>query len=573
MDSSQSARFDTGERATNPIDVGASKRIPVGRGLLAGSFGALAMAGFSLWAGQRYGGVITAQLLADRVTGVTPVSIFGQVLQQLEENAKALTLLALTLAQVLAGAIIGAVYVAVLRWVAVTPARGAMLLGLAAWLILSLVAAPLGEIGLMARDAPGGAWETQLLFVASAAVFGVSTALALHLLAGGWTAGPVDLSRRRLNGSIATAALVAPSLMSGGYTLRHALRLRQTSSASPAPIGEDDEASAGDDGDPFAISGMPRFVTPTDEFYVVSKNIVDPTVDGATWTLEVDGLVRQKLTLSLSDLLAREAIEFTSTLECISNTVGGKYISNAVWHGVPLATLLGEAGLMEGIVDLELHAADGYIESIPLAEGLAPDTMVVHSMNGEPLNDKHGFPARLIVPGIYGMKNVKWLTKVVAVDSDIRGYWQQRGWSDPAPVLTMSRIDVPRSQGRVGAGEPFVAGGVAFAGDRGISRVEVSFDKGSTWHDADLSEVPSDLTWRLWRIDRVLTDEGSLDLHVRATDGRGEVQTSERRPALPNGSTGHHSIRLTVEGGDALRLPEPSTPTPDSDGGGLGDGG
>ncbi|HUG16130.1 MAG TPA: molybdopterin-dependent oxidoreductase [Thermomicrobiales bacterium] len=579
MDSPFDALAHADAAASDAPQPRVTRRAALLAGAVAGSVAALLAAAVSLWAGQRFGGVITAQLLADRITGVTPVSVFGRVLQQLEENAKPLTLIGLTLAQALAGAAIGAVYGLAWRRSAFRPRAGALLLGLAAWLILALAVAPLGQIGALARDAPGGATATLLLSAASAALFGLVTALAVPLLAGSREPAPVDLSRRRFAGGLGLAALVVPALLAGGYTMRYALRLRRTSSASPAPIADtvadadDDGAEAAGDAGPFGFAGMPRFITPTDEFYVVSKNIVDPEVDGSSWTLEIDGLVRQRVILSLTDLLARESVEFTSTLECISNPIGGGYISNAVWRGIPLVTLLDEAGLLDGIVDLELHAADGYVESIPLAEGLAPDTMLVHTMNGEPLNDKHGFPARLIVPGIFGMKNVKWLTKIIAVDEDILGFWQQRGWSDPAPVLTMSRLDVPGSQGRVIVGEPFVAGGVSFAGDKGISRVEVSFDGGDTWSDAELSDVPNDLTWRLWRIEHTPVDEASFDMHVRATDGRGELQTDERTPALPDGATGHHTIRVRVEGRDAASPPVPNTPIPAFREGVSGDGG
>ncbi|MDQ3549147.1 MAG: molybdopterin-dependent oxidoreductase, partial [Chloroflexota bacterium] len=335
-------------------------------------------------------------------------------------------------------------------------------------------------------------------------------------------------------------ALALPALWSGGYVGREVQRLREKGVA-PEPrtttaIGEG----------PFAFSGMPLEITPTDEFYVVSKNFQDPTVDSSDWTLEVGGMVDTPLTLSYSDLMMRESVEFVSTLECISNSVGGKYISTATWQGFPLVELLREAGMPDGIVDIELHAADGYIESVPLAEALAEDTMIVHMMNGEPLTDEHGAPARLIVPGIFGMKNVKWLTKVIAVNEDIKGFWQERGWSDPAPVVTMSKITTPRAGDDLSAGQPFKAGGVAFSGDRGIDRVEVSFDGGVTWRDAELSDPLSPLAWRLWAIEQTPTATGVQWVTVRATDGTGDVQTAEERDTLPDGATGYHQIRTTV---------------------------
>jgi hypothetical protein len=291
---------------------------------------------------------------------------------------------------------------------------------------------------------------------------------------------------------------------------------------------------------------MPPEVTPVDDFYIVSKNFVDPTVDTGGWSLEVSGLVNTPLNLSFTDLSARPSTEFTSTLECISNSVGGNYISTGVWQGFPLATLLNEAGLQDGIVDIELHAADGYVESIPLEKALEPDVMLVHTLDGAPLPDEHGKPARLIVPNIYGMKNVKWLTKIVAVNGDVQGYWQNRGWSDVATVNTMSRIDTPKSGAKVLVNQPIRIGGIAFAGFRGIANVDVSTDGGKTWNTAELAPEVSALTWRLWAFNYTPTATGKVSLAVRATDGTGAPQDNEKRPTLPDGATGYDTSSLKV---------------------------
>ncbi|HYI16794.1 MAG TPA: molybdopterin-dependent oxidoreductase [Thermomicrobiales bacterium] len=510
-------------------------------GALVGAVAGLAASGAMLWAGDAWGGVILAQLLSDRMTGIIPTSLFGQALGELESNAKPLTLAGLTFAQVMGGAIIGAGYARFGGHRGKRRLADGVVLSAAIWALLALVAAPLGEVGLLALDAPGDVWRTQATFVLAAVVFGVLVAAFVP-----WPtsrqedAVAPDSQRRRLIQVAGLGALALPALWSAGYVGREVQQLR-SKGVSPEPLAR---TVAGDG--PFAFAGMPQEITPTDEFYVVSKNFQDPTVDSSSWTLEVGGMVDTPLTLSYSDLLARDSVEFISTLECISNSVGGKYISTATWAGFPLVELLREAGLHDGIVDIELHAADGYVESIPLAEGLAEDTMVVHSMNGEPLNDEHGAPARLIVPGIFGMKNVKWLTKVVAVNEDIQGFWQERGWSDPAPVVTMSKISTPRAGQDIPIGRPFKAGGVAFAGDRGIQRVEVSFDGGVTWSDAQLSDPLSPLAWRLWSIEHTPAELGEFWITVRATDGTGAVQTAEERPTLPDGATGHHDIRVTI---------------------------
>src|SRR5690606_35898634 len=196
---------------------------------------------------------------------------------------------------------------------------------------------------------------------------------------------------------------------------------------------------------------------------------------------------------------ARPTMQRITTLECISNPVGGNYISTGEWTGLPLRDLLTEAGLRPGVVDIVLHAADDYADSIPLVAALHPDTLLAYDLNGAPLPESHGYPLRLIVPGIFGMKNVKWITRIEAVDYDFQGYWQERGWSDIATVQTMSRIDVPASNRTLVAGQPTLIAGIAFAGDRGISRVEVSTDDGETWVPATLDEPLSPLTWVLWR--------------------------------------------------------------------------
>jgi DMSO/TMAO reductase YedYZ molybdopterin-dependent catalytic subunit len=511
------------------------------RGALVGAVAGLVASGVMLWAGSAWGGVILAQLLSDRMTDIVPTSLFGRALGELESNAKPLTLAGLTIAQVVGGAIIGAAYARFAGRDVGRRLAGGLALSVVVWASLAFVAAPLGEVGLLALDAPGDVWRTQATFVLAAVVFGVLVAAFVPWPVT-WQEGNAepDRQRRRLIQVAGFGALALPALWSAGYVGREVQQLREKG-VSPEPRARA-EPGAG----PFAFAGMPLEVTPTDEFYVVSKNFQDPTVDSSSWTLEIGGLVDTPLTLSYSDLMVRESVEFVSTLECISNTVGGKYISTATWLGFPLVDLLREAGLHDGIVDIELHAADGYVESIPLAEALAEDTMVVHTMNGEPLNDEHGAPARLIVPGIFGMKNVKWLTQVLAVDEDIKGYWQERGWSDPAPVVTMSKISTPRSGDEIPAGQPFKAGGVAFSGDRGIQRVEVSFDGGATWNDAQLSDPLSPLAWRLWSIEHTPAAPGLLWITVRATDGTGEVQTAEERMTLPDGATGHHSIRVTI---------------------------
>ena len=288
-------------------------------------------------------------------------------------------------------------------------------------------------------------------------------------------------------------------------------------------------------------------ITSVADFYHVSKNISDPVVDGASWRLTIDGMVTKPLSLSYEDIVARAKTQNITTLACISNELNGDLAGTAEWTGLPLRELLEEAGVDPKAVDIVFRAADGYDDSIPVAQAMHPTTLLVTGMNGEPLPPDHGFPARLIVPPIYGMKNVKWVERIEAVDHDYQGYWQTRGWSDPAPYQIWGRIDTPASGEQIPAG-PAVAAGVASAGDRGIFRVEISLDEGATWADATLEpSINPDFTWVRW----VFPFEASgsaANILMRATDGEGNVAPEEQNPPLPDGATGWPQRSVQVNG-------------------------
>jgi DMSO/TMAO reductase YedYZ molybdopterin-dependent catalytic subunit len=291
------------------------------------------------------------------------------------------------------------------------------------------------------------------------------------------------------------------------------------------------------------IDGLALEITPTEDFYQVSKNPFDPELSAQGWQLEVFGSVETPLTFTY-DLVTRLAfVEQYATLACIDNPVGGNLIGTALWRGVPLKDLLDRVSVEDGVVDIVFHAADGYSDSIPLERAMKDGTILVYQMNGEPLTPTHGFPLRLLVPGIFGMKNVKWITRIEAVKYDFKGYWQKRGWDDRAEYKTMSRIDIPESTVR----ESSIIAGVAFAGDRGIRRVEVSTDGGKSWEPAELKPALSEYSWSLWHREWSPQQAGQYNLRVRATDGRGEVQTSQPAPPDPSGATGLHSVKVTRE--------------------------
>lgn len=306
--------------------------------------------------------------------------------------------------------------------------------------------------------------------------------------------------------------------------------------ASPAiaPPATDGDAAFDD------IPGLAPRLTPLDDFYVIDTQLADPRVDPDSWSLQIGGLVDRAYELTYDELLDLPSVELFSTLVCISNEVGGDLISTARWTGVRLRDLLDRAGVRDGGLELVATAVDGYADSIPLADAMKDQTLIVLGMNGQTLPSSHGYPARLLVPGRYGMKQPKWLGALEVVDYPFRGYWEQRGWSKAAVVKTMSRIDAAVSEA-----DRFVVAGVTFSGTRGISRVEVSLDGGGSWEEAELETPLSPLTWRRWRFAFTPgTPDGPREVLVRGTDGEGQVQTQSVAPPHPDGSSGYH--RLTV---------------------------
>ncbi len=294
------------------------------------------------------------------------------------------------------------------------------------------------------------------------------------------------------------------------------------------------------------VPDLARFVTSNADFYRIDTALAVPQVDPATWHLKVHGRVRKPLTLSYADLLARPMIERYVTLTCVSNEVGGDLVGNARWLGVRLADVLAEAGPLPGADQVVGRSVDGFTTGAPtevLMDGR--DALLAVGMNGVPLPIEHGFPVRVVVPGLYGyVSATKWLTELeLSSFHDFNAYWVPRGWSARAPIKTESRIDTPRAGSRPRAGTVTVAG-VAWAQHRGISKVEVQVDDGP-WQVATLGAVPSVDTWRQWSYDWAAA-RGKHRLTVRATDNSGAVQTQREAPPEPDGATGWHSITVDV---------------------------
>jgi hypothetical protein len=286
------------------------------------------------------------------------------------------------------------------------------------------------------------------------------------------------------------------------------------------------------------VAGLTKEVTSTAAHYVVDEEIIDPDIDPETWRLSVTGLVDEPLSLSYDDLRAYPAVERYQTLECISNKIGGHLVSTAKWIGVPAHLILADAGVTPDAVEVVFRASGGYSDSHALDVALDPTTLIAIGMNGHVLPRAHGFPARLLTVGTYGMKNPKWLTEIEVVDRPYQGFWEQRGWTKTAIVKTGARIDIPTS---AGPGDEATIGGYAFAGARGISKVEVSVDGGDTWMPAQLKTPLSDYTWTLWVYRGVL---GPGPIVARAYDGTGKPQTPQVMDPFPTGSSGYDSVSL-----------------------------
>jgi len=295
---------------------------------------------------------------------------------------------------------------------------------------------------------------------------------------------------------------------------------------------------------PFDVPKLSYEVIAPKDFYTVSKNLIDPSVEMSGWSLKIDGLVERPTTFLYADITALPSYSDYYTLQCISNEVGGELWGNAHWKGVRLVELLTRVGLKPGIRKVVFHAEDGYTDSIALDAALRADALLAYEMNGEVLPKEHGYPARLLIPGIYGMKNVKWITRIELVDYDFKGFWAKQGWDDAAPYNTSTRIDVPASRAQVGAGE-VALGGVTFAGYRGIQQVEVSLDNGASWEPAQIKSSLSQNAWNLWVFKKDL-GPGTYQVKARAVDGNGDVQSGFEAEPYPSGATGYHSILLRV---------------------------
>ncbi len=489
------------------------------RGLWAGVLAGTATVGAMELAATLVGLRTLPDVLEEPFLALLPGPLFGFLIDTLQHAGKVLEAIGLLVATVAGLALLGALYGAIAE------RRSIPYLGLGAgaiaWVAVCGVLLPLAGDGLL------GLHEG----VTTPIVWAVLAVLYAVLLEMGCRRPrlPAEADAGRRQSLTAIPALAALAGL-GVSSLRLVPGWYQTVFAAPES----------------GLTGPVPELTPVHNFYVVSKNLTDPSVDGAAWSLNVHGLVDAPYRLTLAELRALPARDLLLTLECISNGVGGDLISTGRFSGVSLGDLLSRAQPRAGARYVAFRARDGFTESIPIHVVTSdPNVIVAHALDDAPLSGAHGYPARVLIPGRYGMKQPKWLDEIELTSAEVGGYWEAQGWSRDAIVRTGSRIDTPRDGAVLPKGSIPVAG-IAFAGTRGIARVEVSVDGGRAWADATLKPPLSQLTWAFWTFDWPAGAEGAHTLVVRATDGTGARQEAADQPSFPSGPGGYHAVRVAV---------------------------
>lgn len=529
-----------------------------GSGFWAGLGAGVFASGVMLFLNATLGGLSLPQEFGSEILALMPPPAFAFFHQLLGENAKYYFFGIVLIGQCFVFALGGALYnhYANAKNQPLRLIHG-LLLALILWLAAGLILLPLTRSGAFGANLTVGLAGGMFSLAAVGLVFGI-----LFVFAQRWIIAPIqtsDSARARENGEVeqpARRALLKQGAIVAGVVLVGVAawkfvsqgvggasvpvtQLLQTyrSKITPPPVPNY--------GTIVPQQLLSPEVTSNDQYYIVSKNLTDPTVSSQGWNLQVTGQVEHPYTLSYQELLAFPMQTQYESMECISNDVGGSYMSNGLWEGVRLADLLEKAGVKPGATKVVLHASDDYADSIHLSKALETTTLVAVRMNNVTLPNGHGYPARVLVPGIYGMKHVKWLTEIEVVNYNFQGYWQQRGWSDPAPVRLTSRIDTPLDGSSVSARSMSYIAGVAFSGNQGISEVDVSVDNGKTWQRATLKHPLSQFTWVLWEIPWQ-AQPGTYTVVVRAVDLQGNVQDPHVEGTLPDGASGYHSITITA---------------------------
>ncbi len=373
----------------------------------------------------------------------------------------------------------------------------------------------------------------------------------------------VDYKKRALLRAILVSAVALPlmyfglnRIFSSSGQQQQQQQISSSSSMSQIPQLKSRPIPQGFEG-PKLTPLLDAEVTPTYLFYRIDKNTIVPVVDAKEWLLTVKGLVDTPLNINYDEIKSMDSIEQFATLSCISNKIGGDLVSTALWKGIPLKDLLTRAQVKPGAKYIVFRCSDGYDVGIPLESGLMDGTILAYEMNNEPLTNDHGYPIRAIVPGFYGMMNPKWITEIELVDKTYEGFWQRKGWSNKKNENIYSSIVTPGGQEiknrfphlvnenfAVDKASPIA--GIAFAGDRGISKIEVSSDGGNTWKSAIIKDPLSNFTWVLWTSGFTPKVKGDYKIVVRATDKTGLVQTSEFEEPFPDGASGYNTVNVKI---------------------------
>ncbi|MBN9392808.1 MAG: molybdopterin-dependent oxidoreductase [Chloroflexi bacterium] len=524
--------------------------------------------GTSFLAGALAGMVMTIVMLAMLLLGVTPRSISNLVsdkiasvagpgiteffIQTIGALGKEMLFLTVLIGQVVVGGFLGLLLAFITGRTdrQQTVWRNSFIISTGFWLLFVIAGLPLLDQGFLGSGLEKDQIATLIISFMLFQLFGLTLGYAFLNLLGTTAYGTAKTgnltekqvaaiserqdtetrtSRRRFVGTISAVFVLVVGAAIG-------------TRAFGGPALTDYRNSLGDLNSDGTLQGE---ITPTSNFYQVSKNTFNPNVDGKSWKLTIDGLVDNPQTFDLDTISQFPRQKVYHTLTCISNEVGGDYIGNAEWSGIQFKTLLDKAGVKAGVKKVVFTSADGYKDSITIEKAMEPNTTLAVEMNGAPLTTDHGYPARMLIPNIYGMKNAKWLTGITLIDTDFAGFWQQQGWDNTATIHTESSIVSPADGDTVPGGQTTTLKGIAFAGSRNIEKVEVSTDSGMTWNTATIKPRIGANSWTLWRYDWTppAGSKGYI-LQVRATEEGGILQTVKTADPYPSGSSGYHTISL-----------------------------
>ncbi len=493
-----------------------------------------------------------SNLVADKITATAGPGITEFFIQTIGSLGKEILFLLVLIGQVLVGGLLGLLLAFMTRHTTrqQTVWRNSFIISTGFWLVFVIAGLPLLDQGFLGtgleKDQPSTLIISFMLFELFGLILGSAFLQLVSFPNTELKASPV-LSEKQI--AARTARLEAETrasrrrfvgTVSAVFVLVVGAAIGTRAFGGP-PLTEY-RASLGDLKPDGTLEGE---ITPTTNFYQVSKNTFNPNVDGKSWKLTIDGLVNNPVSFDMQTLSQLPHQKVYHTLTCISNPVGGDLIGNAEWSGIPFKTLLDKAGVKPGVKKVVFTSADGYKDSITIEKALEDNTTLAIEMNGAPLTADHGYPARMLIPNIYGMKNAKWLTGITLIDSDFAGFWQQQGWDNTAKIHTESSIVSPADNSAIPGGQTTTLKGFAYAGSRNIEKVEVSTDAGQTWQAATIKPRLGSNSWTLWRFDWTppAGSKGFI-LQVRATEEGGLVQTFREADPYPSGSSGYHTISL-----------------------------